>query len=205
MKDSNEAIERVLAGLRDVEAPAGMERRVLAAMEERTAARTGWRPALGWVLACGVVAMVVAGTLMLRPSRVPAQTKAVVAVHAPVAVPARVGIEQKRNTEILRFAQNDLRFRRVQQVRPVEVAATAKVEEERGFPAPPMPLTEEEKLLVRVAHRVDPQELTPLNAEARERQAAAFDEEFMEFFAVPETVTDEKQMNPNESEKGETR
>ena len=219
MRDSNEAIERVLAGLREVETPAGMERRVLARMEERTAARSGarprprmgylpyeaWRPAMGWVWAGAVAAMVFAGTLMLRPARRPRERIAA----APVAQSVRVAEEQRRMPEILPLreaqGQNDLHAGSVQQVPPVEVAVAEKAEEERGFPAPPMPLTEEEKLLLRVAHRVDPQELTPLNAEARARQEAEFDEEFMEFFAVPETVTEEKQMDPTESDKGETR
>jgi hypothetical protein len=226
MKNPDEAIDKVLGGLREVEAPAGMERRVLAAMETRSAARSGWRPAMGWVLACGVAAGFVAGVLMMRPSRGPVEKIAVVAIHAPVAVPVRVEQVQKRNTGVqtvtaplngpihpagvaaFHFAQNYVHFsqeRKAEQVRPVEVAAVAKVEEERGFPAPPMPLTEEEKLLLRIAHRVDPQELTPLNAEARARQEAEFDEEFMEFFAAPEPVTEENQTNPTESEKGETR
>src|SRR5579862_7358523 len=37
MKNSEEAIDRVLAGLRDVEIPAGLERRVLEGLEERSA------------------------------------------------------------------------------------------------------------------------------------------------------------------------
>ena len=50
MKNSEEAMEKVLAGLRDAEAPAGMERRILDldALEERAAARSrsGWRQML---------------------------------------------------------------------------------------------------------------------------------------------------------------
>jgi hypothetical protein len=72
-----------------------------------------------------------------------------------------------------------------------------------GFPAPPMPLTEQEKLLLRVAHRSDPTELTPLNAEARARQSAAFDDEFQQFFAPP--VIPEDQTNSTDKEKGDTR
>src|SRR5580700_4931897 len=44
MKNSEEAIERVLAGLREVETPDGMERRILDGLEGRAAqARSGWR------------------------------------------------------------------------------------------------------------------------------------------------------------------
>ena len=48
MKNSEEAIDRVLAGLRDVETPAGLERRVLEGLEERGAARAGVCEGLAW-------------------------------------------------------------------------------------------------------------------------------------------------------------
>ncbi|HMF53802.1 MAG TPA: hypothetical protein VK593_05590, partial [Edaphobacter sp.] len=54
MKNSGEAIEKVLAGLRDADTPAGMERRILAGLEERAAARaqSGWRQLLPvWLVA----------------------------------------------------------------------------------------------------------------------------------------------------------
>ena len=213
MKNPDEAIERVLAGLRDVEAPAGLERRVLAAMEERAAVRGSRRPGLGWVVGLGVAAVVVAGVLIVRAPKV--QVEKVAGVHA-LAVKPVVENEPKRNTGVsplrVRSGRDDVNFREVQrgeQVRRMEVAVVEKVEE-RGFPAPPMPLTEEEKLLLRVAHRVDPQELTPLNAEARQREQSEFDREFVEFFAVPEMASEEKQMDPTgeattEVEKGEAR
>ena len=45
MKNSEEAIGRVLAGLRDVDTPDGMGRRILEGLEEQTAisSRSGWR------------------------------------------------------------------------------------------------------------------------------------------------------------------
>jgi hypothetical protein len=199
MKHSDEAIERVLAGLREVETPMGLEGRVLVAMDERAAARSAWRPKMGWVVACGVAGVLVVGVLMVRPSRVAGDKFA--GVHA---VPVKVEHERKRNTEILRVAQNDLRFRGVRKISR-DVAVRAERTDVGGFPAPPMPLTQEEKLLVRVAHRGDATELTPLNAEARARQEAEFDAEFQEFFAAPATVTDEKQVDPTESDKGEAR
>lgn len=44
MKDSEEAIEKVLAGLRDCDVPAEMERRILGALEDHASARSrsGW-------------------------------------------------------------------------------------------------------------------------------------------------------------------
>src|SRR5438132_9263657 len=45
MKNCKDAIGKVLAGLRDAEAPVGMERRILHGLEERVAgpAGSGWR------------------------------------------------------------------------------------------------------------------------------------------------------------------
>jgi len=40
MKNSQDAIEKVLAGLRDADAPAGMERRILEEVESRASARS---------------------------------------------------------------------------------------------------------------------------------------------------------------------
>src|SRR5260370_34158620 len=68
IKDAGEGIEKVLAGLRDADALAGMERRILNGLEERAAARSrsGWRwvrpvwliaparPVAVGALACGV-------------------------------------------------------------------------------------------------------------------------------------------------------
>ena len=39
MKNSDEAVAKVLAGLRDVETPEGLERRILDSLEERPARR----------------------------------------------------------------------------------------------------------------------------------------------------------------------
>ena len=74
-----------------------------------------------------------------------------------------------------------------------------------GIPAPPMPLTEQEKLLLHLAHRSDPQELTPLIAEVRAQQEAEFDEEFQEFFAPPAPAAEEKQTDPTNDDRGESR
>ena len=201
MKNSDESIDRVMAGLRDVEAPEGMERRVLAAMEERAAARGGysWRT---WSFGLAAVVVVIAAVVV---SVAPRQRKhsnfAAVKLPTVVTVPAPVALVQRQNTGVHRFAQNDVNFYRV---RREETRAEEPVTS-GGIPAPPMPLTEQEKLLLHLAHRSDPQELTPLIAEVRARKDAEFDEEFQEFFAPPAPVTEEKQTDPTMNEKGESR
>ena len=49
-------------------------------------------------------------------------------------------------------------------------------------PAPPMPLTKQEKLLLRLVHKGDPVELAMLNPELRARQIAEGRAEFQRFF-----------------------
>ncbi|MGA9670359.1 MAG: hypothetical protein WBQ94_14195, partial [Terracidiphilus sp.] len=50
-----------------------------------------------------------------------------------------------------------------------------------SYPAPKAPLTQEEKLLLRVVHEGDPQEMAMLNPEIRAKQEAQSDAEFQEF------------------------
>ena len=202
MKDSQEAIDRVLAGLRDVETPAGMERRLLAAMEERAAVRTGWQWRR-WSVGFAAAAVLMAAVLVsVAPRKVRREVVAGVKQPLVVPAPAHVAYVQRRNTEILRSAQNDLRVHSEARLESV----TARRETlAGGIPAPPMPLTEQEKLLLRVAHSGDATELTPLIAEVRARQDAEFDAEFQEFFAEPAPVTKEKKTDPTENDKGEAR
>jgi len=199
MKNSQDAMDRVLTGLRDVSAPEGMEQRLRAAMESRAAAKAGWQWRSWSIGLAAAVVLVAAVVVSLRPHKVP--TQAVEAVERPLALPTFAAAlpTQKRNTEILRVAQNDLGRGVHGDIAPPSVQAM----DTGGIPAPPMPLTEQERLLLRLAHRTDATELTPLNAEARARQNAEFDAEFQEFFAPP--VVAEIDTNSTEPEKGETR
>jgi hypothetical protein len=51
-----------------------------------------------------------------------------------------------------------------------------------SFPAPPMPLTDQEKLLLRIVHKRDPVEMAMLDPEVRNRQHAADKTDFQNFF-----------------------
>jgi hypothetical protein len=63
---------------------------------------------------------------------------------------------------------------------------------EASFPAPPAPLTEQERLLVRLAHRGDPEELAMLDPNVRALDEAMSRAEFDKFFAPPSIPEDEK-------------
>ena len=53
-----------------------------------------------------------------------------------------------------------------------------------SFPAPPLPLTEQEKLLLRLAHRRDPENMAILNPDLRAAQTAKATEQFQQFFEI---------------------
>ena len=206
MRNSDEAIERVLAGLRDVDAPAGMGRRILDGLEERTAqtrVRSRWfGEDLRWgalsYVACGValagiLVVVLAVPAIRRFGHAPAQTKIDV---APVkAMPAASSVVAAVVPEgAMRGQRVDARGAGMIRVAGgiADSAATdsedsvAMSEMTAGsFPAPPMPLTEQEKLLLKMVHRTDPVELAILDPRLEALRDAEEKAEFQRFFSKP--------------------
>jgi hypothetical protein len=223
MKNSEEMIERVLAGLRDADAPDGMERRILDGLEERATARSRqgrrwmrpvWllapsRPIVAGAVACGIA---VAGLLVVLA--VPAVRR-----HAPLSK-----LQSKANTsptERVPVAPNAVAANNVRasapghDVRSMETANAQKASLVRAlvwgngsndsaavndtqtasFPAPPMPLTEQERLLLRIAHRGDPVELALLSPRLRAVEDAEEKAEFQRFFG-PSTAKQAPQEQP---------
>ena len=67
--------------------------------------------------------------------------------------------------------------------RPTTIAAVPA--EQASFPAPPMPLTEEELQLQRIAQRRDPEQIAALDPRFQERLDARDSDEFKRFFTPP--------------------
>jgi hypothetical protein len=208
-KNSGEAIEKVLAGLRDTAAPDGMERRILAGLEERAAARSRsvWRQLLPvWApanpvavgsLVCGVA---LAGVFVVALA-IPAIRRL---GHAPVQAPQQTG----RNSvpagaaalTVSEAASGSARSAlsrggaRSIGKKEAEMSAagadvvldsdSAALEEMHAasYPAPPMPLTEQERLLLRLVHKDDPVELAMLDPKLRALQDQEDKAEFQRFF-----------------------
>jgi hypothetical protein len=59
-------------------------------------------------------------------------------------------------------------------------------------PAPPLPLTKEEKLLLRIARTAGPEELAMLNPDERARREAESEAEFQQFFGPSTTKNNKK-------------
>jgi hypothetical protein len=219
MKNSDDAMEKVLAGLRGVEAPNGMERRILSALaekrEEEFAVGWGWlrpmwmeRPVITRAFICGAALAGLVAVGFLIPGfrgiwRAPVQSKPVEskmdsslsargsssASASPVAetsplTAARAGVRaspktDKRDATVMArmsdgkgaIAAND------------DSVAVSEMRAE-SHPAPPMPLTEQERLLLRIVHKDDPVEVAVLNPAWRAARDAEDQAEFQSFFGV---------------------
>ena len=209
MKNSDEAVAKVLAGLRDVETPEGLERRILEGMEERAASRRSeagrrwYRPVWQGVpvayAACGVAVVGFAVVMLMVPAvrRVGhGGVQAQMGVAPVKGVPAMRSVVTKHDAETVLHA-SDVRFaKRVDAAEDglVRAGVSARDSEDdvalsetraASFPAPPMPLTDQEKLLLRLAHKNDPVELATLDPKLRELQDAEDQAEFQRFFSGP--------------------
>jgi hypothetical protein len=72
-----------------------------------------------------------------------------------------------------------------------DLAALSKVRSD-SFPAPPMPLTEQERLLLRIAHKADPVELAmldPMQRAARDAEENADVKKFFEPSTTEQSAT----------------
>jgi hypothetical protein len=222
MKNADDAIERVLTGLRDAEAPAGMERRILAAMEDRAfspgraGAGAGWRLPLwlvaaarpwvvryvvmGFAAAC-VIALVVAipGSRRQQGS-LKAQAPFKATMGSVVSGPMAPAVDETVMASGRPSAARVLRTARVanepegpaigwqegggNEDRDMDAVAMSEMKA-ASFPAPPMPLTEQERLLLRMVHRGEPVELAMLDPRLEAISDAEEKEEFQRFFAKP--------------------
>ncbi len=178
MRDADGMIERTLAGLRDAEPSAGLEGRILKAMDAHDSMATGvryrrlvspWGLRLSSAIpvACALILIVLVtvrqhrhthdGRQATRPT-VMAQ-KAPLVPHLP---PVRVPVKHQYG----------------------KVTHAGKEVEMASFPAPPLPLTEQEKLLLRLAHRGDAENIATLNRSAQAAQSAKAAEQFQQFFGI---------------------
>jgi hypothetical protein len=186
MKNSEEALGKVLAGLRDSEAPPDLERRILAAVEARASLRQAATPRWAWSVALAgmiAVSLFVAITVLHRhnnpsmqalhpavptgslPANGPEKDMQVASLlpHEPIA-PARTATPKRKANTI-----------------SAEDALLLSEMRAPSHPAPVAPLTQEEKLLLRAVHTGDPQVRAMLNPEVRARQEAEREAEFQAF------------------------
>ena len=199
MNDHEARIDRVLEGLREAEPADALEQRVLRAVGERAAGKTGpqrarfglsfARSPQGYAVAATVLALaLVLGTSALR--------------HRGRQVAGQEGAGRSASAEpaSVRDAPSP---RSIAATQPERRSPRAAVAERRAksaraeqhslllasgnHPAPEEPLTDQERLLLRLAHRAGPDDLAELNPDARDAQARADSAEFRKFFGPPPT------------------
>jgi hypothetical protein len=200
MRDADGTIERLLAGLRDAEPPGGMERRILEALDgigarEVAGSTSLWRrplrPAIAMLLACTVILMV-AFTVQQR-KQVPGQQfvplKPTEGLNgAPnIFSSLRVGPKPQHALGDQRVRSNGAAVRQLPPVKHPQDAPAVGETQTASFPAPPLPLTEQERLLLRLAHRGDADTTAILNPAVRAAQTAKATEQFQQFFAIDAT------------------
>jgi hypothetical protein len=175
MRDADETIDRLMAGLRDVEPSPGMERCILEAMEAHHAMPSRWllRPSVAASLVCAaaLAASLILVTRVNQPSHTPANAADVGQHTQPVAVAHKAPIEPRR--PVARVTAR--RWRDLPAVRDAQAV---------GFPAQPLPLTEQERMLLRVAHRNDAKNKALLNPDLQAAQSAKNTEQFQHFFEI---------------------
>ncbi len=189
MMRPDDAMERVLAGLRDVETPVGMERRILERLEGSAGVRrAGWRPlwlvGMGGGVVAAVIAVVMAIPVVHRRGPVAvrgndAEAK-VVAGRQAVVENTRGSVEKKQAWGGVGSVSPQVR---VGDARGDEDSVAMSEMQAASFPAPPMPLTDEERLLLRMVHQGDSVELAMLDPKMEALREAEEKEEFQRFFA----------------------
>jgi hypothetical protein len=210
MKNSEEAMEKVLAGLRDAEAPAGMERRILDqldALEERAAVRSGsgWRQMLpGWLvvparpmavgsLVCGVALAGLFAVALAIPAFRRLGHTSVQARRSPDPVGSlALGASQVAAKSAQPASSRSGGVRVLGEIKAegrtsaegvVDIDSVALEDMHApSRPAPPMPLTEQERLLLRLVHKDDPVELAMLDSKVRDLEELEDKAEFQRFF-----------------------
>jgi hypothetical protein len=209
-KNSEEIVDQLLQGLRDAEAPAGMELRILHALEDRargvspskrrwngTSAARRWY----WPVALGAAAaiMLLLTFVLHRPAHDPASVTAqsqVPPAHSaaqPHALPSLVSVVSIVSEATPPPAKKPA-SRHASSLSADSAEERLCLRELRtpSHPEPPEPITAEEKILLRIAHTAAPEEIAMLNPEIRAHQQAISAAEFERF---AQSSTNQNQQN----------
>ncbi len=215
MKHPDEVIDKVFAALKDAEPPLGIERRILQAVEDhapqrrRRLGRFVWPMSSAgplhpssWAYGATVAAVLVLALLIpanhRRPSPPTSSGNVRVEGHSPFASPpAAVSSSLPPAPAVVsRAPPGNVAARNLTSVGPASPAQppagnadTLALEELHAAsqPAPPLPLTPEEKLLLRIAHKGDPGELSGLDPKLHAQRDMEARAEFHNFFDPPTT------------------
>ena len=178
MKNAGETIERVLSGLRVAEPPTGMHRRIHDAMQTHevvgSTASLSWR-VWNWraAVAAGVLAMAALWIVTITVPR-----------HPPEVI--HLSANRSANRSASRSAGVVARQASTPPLAPTRTAIRKPAAHIQpvSYPAPPLPLTEQERLLLHLAHSRDANNMAVLNPEMRSAQTAKATIDFQHFFDI---------------------
>ena len=201
MRD-DDAIERVMAGLGRVQPPAGIEDRVLRAMDSISAAK-GAAPGRRLIGLRGfyVVSGIAVACLLILATRFGAVVHPAIQQSVPPKMEAATPRVSPKHVggDVLkvRVAVARAYVRPAVDVSDDDALALAEMQAP-SHPAPPVPLTEEERMLLRIAHPTTLMELAMVDPVLLKNEDAREKAEYEEFFAPPKAVAQDAPNTPDE-------
>jgi hypothetical protein len=201
-------IDRALSALRDAQPRSGLEGRILASLEHRTAAPRPARVHLSayialWAAASAAV-LAIASLVILHHHAAPAEFARASQTHvSPIAAePAQLRVPRTsieptrrmahRSTMPVPCAQSGCPIHDDDAHAAVNGASQTPTDAQAladlhapSHPAPPLPLTPQEKLFLRMLHYGNATQLAELNPMVRAKQDAAEAADFKAFFPDP--------------------
>ena len=182
-------IDRVLDALRNAAPAAGMERRIVNVLEieaRRSALsvqskRTVWRRAAA--CCAGLVAAVVIGAFALRHSAPVVLTAPTASAQPSTDSPSTAETRPEVTRTAPAARTHSAAVQRSAEPRRVEVAGSEDTLV--SHPAPPIPLTEQERILLRYARYGNTGDLAQISNERKAAKEDQEKQEFQAFFAPP--------------------
>jgi hypothetical protein len=192
---AEQSIDRILGALRDATPPAGMESRLLRTLEMESrvpASASRSRFGFAWMAATccatlAVAALVVGLKLHRSGPAMPAVAPAAVQHAAPQTQAATEPVIVSANAVNRPAAAAHLRNADVAHTTQSEPAEDVppQYSAEISHPAPPIPMTEQEKLLLRYARRGHTDDLAQISNESRAAKEEQEKADFVAFFTPP--------------------
>lgn len=201
MNDSEQAIETVLSGLQNADAPPGMERRILTALQDQAPAQplSVWRRINPLWLAFHahkaailVTACSAAGVLVFSlyfPAFHHTDRTLAPSQNSPAYVQPRPSTATQETFQAAGLSASTFIARPAKNSHPrrapaidAEASLAEREMHAASLPEPPMPPTEQEKLLLRIVHSNDPVELAELDSTAWAERIATEKADFQRFF-----------------------
>ena len=197
-KSHDDAIDKTLAALKHAAPPQGMESRILQRLQQQPApaAPFRWRDlftssalAGAWwrgALSGAATAMLLVGALLLAQHTLRTKQPAVGQL-APARnlVPAVLPVAASAPNSPARATPCPTLLRTARAVPVYRAESIPSASFAPSHPAPVLPLTAQERALVRLAQTADPKLLAALAPEAQAKIAAQESEDFNKFFAPP--------------------